>query len=165
MRQHRGPIALIFVAVVGVAASISPAAGASASDHHGSSGIIAFQRVDESGRWQIWTANADLTHQRQLTSGESNSGWATWKPDGTRVAFDSDRSDPDPTDDVGANDVYTMRTDGTGVVQVTDSPAGSAATPAGHLTASGSPTSQTWVTTRPSKGSTSPAQTAAGCTV
>ena len=120
MRPHRGPIALICITAIGLATLISPVADASSRGHHGSSGIIAFQRFDEAGWWQIWTANADLTNQRQLTSGDHNSGWATWKPDGTRVAFDSDRSDPDPTDDVGANDVYTTKPDGTGVVQVTN---------------------------------------------
>src|SRR6516225_12340249 len=30
---------------------------------------ITFQRFDADGHWQIWVANPDLWHQRQITSG------------------------------------------------------------------------------------------------
>jgi Tol biopolymer transport system component len=42
-------------------------------------------------------------------------------PNRPRVAFDSDRTDPDPSDDIGVNDVFVVRTDGTGLRKVTDS--------------------------------------------
>ena len=51
----------------------------------------------------------------------SEHGFPGWAPDGNRIAFDSDRSDPDPTDDALVNDVYTMRADGGGVTKLTDS--------------------------------------------
>ena len=70
---------------------------------------------DENGFAQLWTANPDLTAEQQLTHGDANSGWPAWAPDASRIAFDSDRSDPDPTDQVFVNDVFTMRPDGTDV--------------------------------------------------
>ena len=70
---------------------------------------------------QVWTANPDLTAEHQLTHGDANSGWPVWAPDASRIAFDSDRSDPDPTDEEFVNDVFTMRPDGTDVRKLTDS--------------------------------------------
>ena len=69
----------------------------------------------------MWTANPDLTAEQQLTHGNANSGWPAWAPDASRIAFDSDRSDPDPTDHVFVNDVFTMRPDGSDVRKLTDS--------------------------------------------
>lgn len=84
-------------------------------------GIIVFQRADQADQWQLWVANADLSNERQISAGPYTSGFATWNADGTRIAFDSNRSDPDLSDDVGVNDVFTMNPDGSDVVQVTDS--------------------------------------------
>lgn len=117
MRALRRSIGFLCVGVLGLATSAAPPADATFPGHDGG---ITFSRVDENGNFQVWVANADLTDQHQLTAGDSGSGFSTWKPDGTRLAFDSDRSDPDRTDDVGINDVFTMNPDGTGVVQVTD---------------------------------------------
>ena len=36
----------------------------------GTNGEILFQRFDTDGYWQIFVANPDLTHQRQLTDGD-----------------------------------------------------------------------------------------------
>ena len=99
---------------------VPPPAGATPRAHKGLPGIIVFQRSDQDDQWQLWVANADLSNQRQITSGPYTSGFATWNPDGTRLAFDSNRSDPDLTDDDFPNDVFTMNPDGTGVVQVTN---------------------------------------------
>src|SRR4051812_1179601 len=84
-------------------------------------GQLTFMRQDSQGFWQVWVADTDLEHQRQLTRGAANSGWPVWSPDGRRIAFDSDRADPDPDDPVTINDVFTMRPDGTGVTKLTDS--------------------------------------------
>ncbi len=89
--------------------------------HPGSNGRIAFLRWDGNGIAQVFTANPDLTAEQQLTFGEAGSGWPAWSPDGTRIAFDSDRADPDRSDDHLVNDVFTMRADGTDVRKVTDS--------------------------------------------
>jgi Tol biopolymer transport system component len=87
----------------------------------GTNGRIVFYRADTAGFAQVWTANPDLSAQQQLTQSNAHSGWATWAPDASRIAFDSDRSDPDPTDEVFVNDVFTMRPDGSDVRKVTDS--------------------------------------------
>ena len=91
----------------------------------GENGRIVFWREDSGGFVQTWVANRNLSNQHKLTSGPSNSGWAVWKPGGAKLAFDSDRADPDtsggPTDISGINDIFKMNPDGTGVVKLTDS--------------------------------------------
>ena len=104
-----------FVVLMGI-----PPITASAT-HPGPNGRIAFHRFDDHGLAQVWTANPDLTAEQQLTHGHVNSGWPAWAPDASRLVFDSDRSDPDPTDDAFVNDVFTMRPDGSDVTKLTDS--------------------------------------------
>src|SRR5829696_2898957 len=82
---------------------------------------IAFMKEDSDGFWQTWVANKDLSDQVQLTSGSADSGWAVWKPGGAKLAFDSNRADPDPTDARAINDIFKMNPDGTGVVKLTQS--------------------------------------------
>lgn len=85
-------------------------------------GSITFMRDDSEGSPQTWVACADLTRQKQLTSiaGHTN-GWPVWSPDGSRIAFDSDREDPVTSDATPINDVFTMAADGTDVRKLTDS--------------------------------------------
>jgi Tol biopolymer transport system component len=88
----------------------------------GPNGRITFMRFDANGEFQVWVANPDLSHQVQLTHGPGSDAWfPTWSTDGSRIAFSSHRSDPDPADDVEISDAYTMRADGTDVRKVTDS--------------------------------------------
>ena len=75
-------------------------------------------RTDDNGHWQIWTANPDLTAQHLLTGGDHDNGWATWSPDGTRLAFDSARLAPEANGDL--KEIFTMAPDGSDVRQVTD---------------------------------------------
>ena len=75
----------------------SAAGPASAALQPGPNGRIAFMRFDEDGRFRVWAANPDMTHQVQLTHGPDWDGWfPTWSPDGTRIAFSSSHEDPDP---------------------------------------------------------------------
>lgn len=76
---------------------------------------------DGTGHWQVWVASGQLTSARKLTNEAADSGWAVWSPDGKTLAFDSNRTDPDPNDADVVNDVFTMRSDGTGLSKVTDS--------------------------------------------
>ena len=78
-------------------------------------------RTDPAGLWQIWVASAHLGHPTKLTDKSANSGWPVWAPSGRRIAFDSDRTDPNPNDSNAINDVFTMRPDGTGVRNLTHS--------------------------------------------
>lgn len=114
-------VAVMMMALLGPLAVVSPA-GAAKPDRDER---LTFMRQDGSGFWQVWVSNADLTDEQQITSEQANSGWPVWSPDGSLIAFDSDRTDPDPTDDQAIYDVFTMRPDGTQVVKLTDSIGGS----------------------------------------
>jgi len=104
--------AALFGATVGTATATFP----------GPNGRITFMRFDANGEFQVWVANPDMSHQVQLTHGPGSDAWfPAWSPDGTRIAFSSHRSDPDPEDDVEISDVFTMRPDGTDVRRLTDS--------------------------------------------
>ena len=83
----------------------------------GDNGRISFMRTDDAGHWQIWTSNPDLTAQHKLTFGDYDNGWATWAPDGTRLAFDSARLAPEANGDL--KEIFTMAPDGSDVRQVT----------------------------------------------
>src|SRR5215212_6262718 len=82
---------------------------------------IVFMREDSDGFWQTWVANKDLSDQVKLTSESADSGWAVWKPGGAKLAFESNRADPDPDDPNAINDIFKMNPDGSGVVKLTDS--------------------------------------------
>ena len=87
----------------------------------GKDGRIVYMVKDGAGHWQIWVANRDLSAARKLTRGPYDSGWAVWSPDGKRLAFDSSRTDHTPNDAVPVNDVFVMKSDGSGVRTLTDS--------------------------------------------
>lgn len=111
--------ALCAVALAGaVLAVAAPGVGATLP---GANGRITFMRMDSGDHWQVWVADAGLGGQVQITEEDANSGWSVWAPDGSRLAFDSDRTDADPSDDTPINDVFTMRPDGSDVRKLTDS--------------------------------------------
>lgn len=79
-----------------------------------------------SGNRDIWIMNADGSGQHNLTSDRANDcgcgqryrvfAQPTWSPDGSRIAFTSDR------DEYGNLEIYVMNADGSNVVRVTNSP-------------------------------------------
>ena len=65
----------------------------------------------------VWVMNTDGTGQVNLSDHPSLDGWARWSPDGSRIAFASNRdSGPERTD------IYVMNADGSGVTRLTESP-------------------------------------------
>jgi Tol biopolymer transport system component len=71
------------------------------------------QGLIENPAWDIYVMNADGTDQMQLTNDPSSELEPSWSPDGTRIAFISDRN--------GENfDIYVMNADGSNVTQLTN---------------------------------------------
>ena len=82
---------------------------------------MVFMKEDSAGFQQTWVANKDLSNQVKLTNESADSGWAVWKPGGDKLAFESNRADPDPDDSNAINDIFTMNPDGSGIVKLTHS--------------------------------------------
>ena len=118
MRQALGLGLLVTLVVLALSAC---AGGGSAQEEARHNGGIAFMQQDLDGFWQTWVANKDLSNRTKLTNKSADSGWAVWKPGGAKLAFDSDRADPDPTDSEAISDIFTMKPDGSGVVKLTAS--------------------------------------------
>ena len=59
-------------------------------------------------------AGVDRGDVLRLTDDEGSDGWPTWSPDGSRIAFESDRS--------GNWDIWIVNADGSGLVNLTRSP-------------------------------------------
>ena len=66
---------------------------------------------------EIFVMNADGTGQADLTNDPSNDLDPTWSPDGSKIAFTTNRG---PT---GDNEIYVMNADGTNPADLTNSPA------------------------------------------
>ena len=73
------------------------------------------QNADGTWNREIYLMAADGTDQVRLTEDAANDGAPAWSPDGTRIAFHSDRA--------GDDDIYLMDSDGTNIVRLTDDPA------------------------------------------
>src|SRR5215211_6861425 len=111
---------LVAVAVAG-GAWVLVAPSPAMAEFPGDNGRIAFHVRDSDGFVQTWVANKDLSDQVKLTSESADSGWAVWKPGGAKLAFESNRTDPDPDDTNAINDIFTMNPDGSGIVKLTHS--------------------------------------------
>jgi TolB protein len=80
-------------------------------------GRIAFTSDHPDGNSEIWVMDADGTGQRRLTVGPgwANNEWPDWSPDGSKIAFHSDRD--------GNREIYVMNADGTGQTNLTNNAA------------------------------------------
>jgi Tol biopolymer transport system component len=110
---------LVALGLMFVGASVVAPLGGATSP--GRNGRIAYMLKDGADHWQVWVASGRLTHPKKLTNGAADSGWAVWSPDGKTLVFDSNRTDPDPSDANVVNDVFSMRPDGSQVTRLTDS--------------------------------------------
>ena len=67
----------------------------------------------------IYVMNADGSGVTRLTDNSARDWRPSWSPDGRRIAFVSNRDDPDPNDDDRINDIYVMNADGSDVTRLT----------------------------------------------
>ena len=88
---------LLLVAVLGV--------GCGGSDESGD--LILFSS-DGDGGSEVFVMNADGTQVQQLTDNDDTDYESVWSPDGSQIAFTSDRYGSD-------REVFVMNADGTGV--------------------------------------------------
>ena len=91
-------------------ASLAPAPSAHAA-FPGTNGKIAFNV-----NFQIYTINPDGTGQTRITNDPASDVEAVWSPDGTKIAFETNRD--------GNYEIYTMNADGTNQTRLTNSPGG-----------------------------------------
>jgi Tol biopolymer transport system component len=85
----------------------------------GKNGRIVFES-DRDGNSEIYSMNPDGSDQTNLTDDPASDNAPAFSPDGERIAFASDRNDPDTTDFDFVFDIFVMDADGSNVEQLTD---------------------------------------------
>ncbi len=74
---------------------------------------LAFRRMLGETNSEVFIANSDGSDQKNLTNDPAFDGWPAWSPDGTRIAYASNKN--------RNYEIYTMNPDGTGVRKVANS--------------------------------------------
>ena len=69
---------------------------------------------DADGDKEIFVMNADGTNPQQLTSNDFDDAWIAWSPDGSKIAFSSNRA--------GNYDIFVMNADGSNQTTITTNP-------------------------------------------
>jgi Tol biopolymer transport system component len=77
----------------------------------GRTGKIAFVKRLPDPDYEIWVVTVNGTTVAQLTNNTANDEYPTWSPDGSEIAFESDRA--------GNFEIYAMNANGTGVTRLT----------------------------------------------
>jgi Tol biopolymer transport system component len=112
--------ALAVICLGGLATGVSPALGAFAGDN----GKIAFDSDRDGGDPDIWTMSPNGRNQINLTANsEAEDTSPSWRPDGTKIAFMSDRetpTNPTPPGFPGPDsEIFVMDADGSNLKQIT----------------------------------------------
>ncbi|HEX8844608.1 MAG TPA: DPP IV N-terminal domain-containing protein [Pyrinomonadaceae bacterium] len=119
-------VLVLFVALSGTNLSLNSAARAARSTNlrapappslspptrPGTNGKIAFTSMRD-GNWEIYTMNPDGSNQVNLTRNAARDFAPAWSPDGTKIAFASEREGQMP------GNIYVMNADGNNVTRIT----------------------------------------------
>jgi dipeptidyl aminopeptidase/acylaminoacyl peptidase len=88
----------------------------------GANGKLAFSSGG-GGQSQIYLINPDGTGRVQLTQGPGRKFDSAWSPDGQKIAFVSNRDDPNPSGCSACNyEIYVMDADGMNLTRLTNDP-------------------------------------------
>jgi Tol biopolymer transport system component len=117
-RGKGGRSALLLTGVLALAAAVAVAvlvaSGRSAeASFPGNNGLLAFSGPDSNGDFEIFTSKLDGSSLKQRTNAEGSSTQPKWSPDGTKIAFSSDRDGHDS--EIYVKDITTGK-----VSQLTD---------------------------------------------
>jgi Tol biopolymer transport system component len=109
--KARASLSVALALLVVLVSLIGPATSQAAFP--GANGKIAFQSFRD-GNNEIYTMNADGSSQTRLTNNTASDTDPAWSPDGTKIAFATDRDRSNFT-----YEVYTMNADGSGQTRLT----------------------------------------------
>ena len=104
-------LALIVAALVLEALALTAASAAQAATFPGTNGNIAYSRFDSDTNYDIWVMRPDGSGHAQLTDDDAIDRGPGWSPDGSKIAFESERT--------GGGDIYVMSADGPNETRLT----------------------------------------------